>query len=47
MAVRHAGDYGKGQPVTVEKMNEQIAHAEEFLKLAERLIGPIPPEASA
>ena len=47
MAVRHSGDYGKGHPVTVEKMNEQIAHAEEFLELAARLIGPIPPETSA
>jgi uncharacterized protein (UPF0332 family) len=43
MAVRHSGDYGKGHPVTPEKMGEQIAHAEEFLKLAERLIGPIIP----
>jgi uncharacterized protein (UPF0332 family) len=46
MAVRHSGDYGKGHPVTVEKMSEQIAHAEDFLKLAERFIGPIPPAAS-
>jgi uncharacterized protein (UPF0332 family) len=44
MAVRHSGDYAKGHPVTVEKMDEQIAHAEEFLKLAECFIGPIPPE---
>jgi uncharacterized protein (UPF0332 family) len=44
MMIRHSGDYGKGHPVTTEKMNEQIAHAEEFLALAERLVGPLPPQ---
>jgi uncharacterized protein (UPF0332 family) len=43
MVLRHAGDYGKGRPVTVEDMNEQIAHAQELLELAARCIGPIPP----
>jgi len=45
MEVRHAGDYGrKGKIVTPEEATEQIAHAEEFLALAERLIGPLPPD---
>ena len=43
MVTRHSADYGKGQPVTIEDMNEQIAHAEAFLDLAARLIGPLPP----
>jgi uncharacterized protein (UPF0332 family) len=42
MEVRHAGDYGRGRSVTPEEAAEQIAHAEQFLALAERLIGPIP-----
>jgi predicted nucleotidyltransferase len=42
--VRHAGDYGRGSTtVTPDEASEQIAHAEEFLRLAERLIGPLPP----
>jgi uncharacterized protein (UPF0332 family) len=43
MEVRHVGDYGKGKVVTLEESAEQISHAEEFLELAERLIGAIPP----
>ncbi len=42
MEVRHAGDYGRGRDVTPAEAAEQIAHAEQFLALAERLIGPIP-----
>jgi uncharacterized protein (UPF0332 family) len=43
MEVRHAGDYGRGSTtVTPEEASEQIAHAEEFLRLAERLIGALP-----
>lgn len=40
--VRHSGDYG---PVAVPPgaAAEQIARAQQFLELAERLIGPIPP----
>ena len=43
MGVRHAGDYGKLKTVTPEESEEQITHAEQFLELAERLIGPLPP----
>ena len=43
MEVRHAGDYGRGGiTVTPQEASQQIAHAEEFLALAERLIGPLP-----
>jgi uncharacterized protein (UPF0332 family) len=42
MAVRHAGDYGKARKVTPEEAAEQITRAEQFLELAERLIGPLP-----
>jgi uncharacterized protein len=42
MEVRHAGDYGRGRSVTLEEATAQIAHAEQFLALAEQLIGPIP-----
>jgi hypothetical protein len=43
MEVRHAGDYGRGRTtVTPEEASGQIAHAEEFLALAERLIGALP-----
>ncbi|MBM4017099.1 MAG: HEPN domain-containing protein [Planctomycetes bacterium] len=41
MVTRHAGDYGKGRRVTPEEAAEQIAHAEEFLELGVRLIGPL------
>jgi len=43
MAVWHAGDYGKARKVTPEEAAEQITHAEQFLELAEQLIGPLPP----
>ncbi len=44
MEVRHAGDYGRGSTtVTPDEASEQIAHAEEFLRLAQHLIGPLPP----
>jgi uncharacterized protein len=44
MEVRHAGDYGRGSTtVTPDEASEQIAHAEEFLRLGERLIGPLSP----
>ena len=43
MEVRHAGDYGRGQVVLPEESTRQIERADEFLGLAERLIGPIPP----
>jgi len=44
MEVRHAGDDGRGSTtVTPQEASQQIAHAEEFFTLAERLIGPLPP----
>jgi uncharacterized protein (UPF0332 family) len=42
MEVRHIGDYGRAKAVTLEETAEQIIRAEQFLQLAERLIGPIP-----
>jgi uncharacterized protein (UPF0332 family) len=47
MEVRHAGDYGKSRKVTREEAQEQITHAEQFLELAERLIGPLAPQDEA
>jgi hypothetical protein len=41
--LRHSGDYGPPHAVTLDQAREQIAHAEAFLSLAERLIGPLPP----
>ena len=40
--LRHSGDYGPPHAVTLNQAQEQIAHAEAFLTLAERLIGPFP-----
>ncbi len=42
MEVRHAGDYGRRESVTPEESMEQITRAQQFLELAERLIGPLP-----
>ncbi|MBI5197062.1 MAG: HEPN domain-containing protein [Nitrospirae bacterium] len=42
MEVRQAGDYGKGKDVSPEASTEQITRAEQFLDLAERLIGALP-----
>lgn len=36
--LRHAGDYGSRQAVTYEQARGQIARAEQFLALAERLL---------
>jgi len=44
MEARHSGDYGKGKAVTREDLDKHIAHAEEFLAVAARLVGPLPPE---
>ena len=38
--MRSAGDYGKASSVTPAEAQKQIANAEEFLALAERLLGP-------
>lgn len=40
--LRHSGDYGARSTVDYEQAWEQIARAEQFLHLAERLIGPLP-----
>jgi uncharacterized protein (UPF0332 family) len=41
--LRNAGDYGQLDAVNLEQAYEQITRAEEFLKLAENLIGILPP----
>jgi uncharacterized protein (UPF0332 family) len=44
MEVRHAGDYGKSDSVTASEAATQLKHAEEFLELAQSLIGSVPEE---
>lgn len=41
--LRQRGDYGHPEPVTLEEAQEQVARAKQFLELAQRLIGPLPP----
>ena len=41
-AARNVGDYDTGPGLSEKDAAEQIRRAEEFVKLAERLIGPIP-----
>jgi uncharacterized protein (UPF0332 family) len=43
--LRNAGDYGQLNAVTVEQATEQITHAEQFLELAQNLIGVLPPNS--
>ncbi len=40
--VRHSGDYGAPHSVPADKAEATIAHAQGFLELAERWIGPLP-----
>ena len=40
-AVRHSGDYGERQAVNFNQAQVQIDRAEDFLQLAQRLIGPL------
>jgi uncharacterized protein (UPF0332 family) len=40
---RNVGDYDIRPGLSKDEAAEQIARAEQFLELAERLIGPIPP----
>lgn len=40
---RHRGDYDQSDSVTHDQARQQISHAAEFIEVAERLIGPIPP----
>ncbi len=41
--LRFSGDYGVGNEVSVVQAQEQIERARQFLELAERLMGPVPP----
>lgn len=41
--LRITSDYNHQQTVTTEQAKEQIAHAEEFLEVAKRVIGSLPP----
>jgi uncharacterized protein (UPF0332 family) len=43
--LRHSGDYGPPHAVTLDQAHEQIARADAFLSLAERLIGSLPPSS--
>jgi len=43
---RHVGDYDLGPGLSAEEAAEQIRRAQEFLDLAWRLIGPLPPAES-
>ena len=40
--LKNAGDYGQLNAINAEQAEEQITHAEEFLELAESLIGTLP-----
>ncbi len=39
---RNVGDYQIGPNLTATQAAEQVAHAEQFLELAGRLLGPLP-----
>ena len=41
--LRNTGDYGGLNTVTIEQAKEQIVYAQQFLALAENLIGTLPP----
>jgi uncharacterized protein (UPF0332 family) len=41
--LRNAGDYGEINAVTANQAADSIAQAEEFLELAQNLIGSVPP----
>jgi len=43
--LRNAGDYGQLNAVTAQQANEQITRAEQFLELAQNLIGTLPPNS--
>jgi uncharacterized protein (UPF0332 family) len=42
--IREDGDYGGLHAISAAQAHEQISHAEQFLQLAERLIGAVPPK---
>jgi uncharacterized protein (UPF0332 family) len=39
LSLRHSGDYGQRESVTLEQAQEQIRRAERFLKIAEEQLG--------
>jgi uncharacterized protein (UPF0332 family) len=41
MEMRHAGDYGHPGEVSPEAAEQQMTRAQQFLDLAERLLGPL------
>jgi uncharacterized protein (UPF0332 family) len=47
--LRHSGDYGQRHTVTFDQARQQTTRAEQFLEVAERLLGPLspPPESQA
>lgn len=45
-ADRHIGDYDYHQNVSASRAALQISFAEQFIQLAERLLGPLPPSDS-
>jgi hypothetical protein len=44
MELRQIADYGKGKDFSPEESARQLGRAEQFLDLAERLIGSVPGE---
>ena len=42
--LRNAGDYGRFNAVTAQQASEQITYAQQFLELAQNLIGTLPPD---
>jgi len=45
--LRNAGDDGQLNAVTAQQANEQITRAEQFLELAQNLIGVLPPNSQS
>jgi uncharacterized protein (UPF0332 family) len=40
MELRHVGDYGRSDEISAEQCDEQIRRSQDFLLLAERILGP-------
>jgi uncharacterized protein (UPF0332 family) len=40
--VRHSADYGGSAQVTPEESSEQLSRAEEFMRLGDQQLGPLP-----
>ena len=45
-SLRHMGDYGDRSSVPSDRAQEQIRRAEQFLKEAEHILGPLSPSAN-